>query len=87
MMCVPVLFSFDARNHRCSRQDAVETLFGGRTVLLIAHRLSTVQHADKIIVLENGAVTQIGTHAGLSAERGLYRELVDLQTRTPVSPR
>ena len=78
--------SLDSKSERLV-QDAIEALFGGRTVLLIAHRLSTVQHADKIIVLENGAVAQIGTHGDLSAKSGLYRELVDLQVRPPPAPR
>ena len=67
--------ALDSKSERLV-QDAVEALFGSRTVLLIAHRLSTVARADKIIVLENGAVSQIGTHSDLSAKRGLYRELI-----------
>jgi ABC-type multidrug transport system fused ATPase/permease subunit len=78
--------SLDSKSERLV-QDAIEALFGSRTVLLIAHRLSTVARADKIIVLENGAVTQIGTHSDLSAKSGLYREWVDLQAHTPAAPR
>jgi subfamily B ATP-binding cassette protein MsbA len=61
-------------------QDAIDALLGGhRTVFVIAHRLSTIRRADKIVVLENGTVSQVGTHAELLDRGGLYRELVDLQ--------
>jgi subfamily B ATP-binding cassette protein MsbA len=70
--------SLDSKSERLV-QDAIEALFGDRTVLLVAHRLSTVARADKIIVLENGCVTQLGTHADLMGQGGLYRELVGLQ--------
>ncbi len=78
--------SLDPKSERFV-QDAIESLFGGRAVLLIAHRLSSIRRADKIIVLENGAVSQIGTHGDLIAKGGLYRELVDLQAQTPAPPR
>jgi subfamily B ATP-binding cassette protein MsbA len=62
-------------------QDAIDALLGGhRTVFVIAHRLSTIRRADKIVVLENGTVSQIGTHAELIRAGGLYRELIELQT-------
>jgi subfamily B ATP-binding cassette protein MsbA len=62
-------------------QDAIDALLGGhRTVFVIAHRLSTIRRADKIVVLENGTVSQIGTHAELLRAGGLYRELIELQT-------
>jgi subfamily B ATP-binding cassette protein MsbA len=67
-------------------QDAIDALLGGhRTVFVIAHRLSTIRRADKIVVLENGTISQIGTHAELLRAGGLYRELVELQT-TPRVP-
>ena len=50
-----------------------------RTVLVIAHRLSTVQHADRIVVLEQGRVVASGTHRELLDQEGLYRRLYDLQ--------
>ena len=60
-------------------QAALERLMRNRTVLVIAHRLSTVQHADRIIVLEGGRVAASGTHAELLDQDGLYRRLYRLQ--------
>jgi ATP-binding cassette, subfamily B, bacterial MsbA len=62
-------------------QAALEQLMRDRTVLVIAHRLSTVQHADRILVFDGGRIVQHGTHAGLMAEGGPYRRLHDLQFR------
>jgi ABC-type multidrug transport system fused ATPase/permease subunit len=62
-------------------QEAIDALLGGnRTVFVIAHRLSTIRRADRILVLENGRITQQGTHQELIRSGGLYAELVDLQT-------
>jgi len=60
-------------------QEALERLMLDRTVLVIAHRLSTVQHADRIVVLERGRVVASGTHRELLDQEGLYRRLYDLQ--------
>ena len=74
--------SLDARSERYV-QEAMESLLTGRTVFVIAHRLSTVRHADKIVVLEEGSVAAVGTHEELMERSDLYRELVSLQTGTP----
>ncbi len=60
-------------------QEALERLMQGRTSLVIAHRLATVKHADRIVVMERGAIVEIGTHARLVAKEGLYARLADLQ--------
>jgi subfamily B ATP-binding cassette protein MsbA len=61
-------------------QEALQRLMAGRTTLIIAHRLSTVEHADRIVVLEQGRVIESGTHAELLAQGGLYSRLSVLQT-------
>jgi subfamily B ATP-binding cassette protein MsbA len=71
--------SLDSKSERLV-QDAIDKLLPGRTVFVIAHRLSTVRAAHKIVVLERGRVSQLGNHDELIAEGGLYRELVELQT-------
>ena len=60
-------------------QSALHNLMSGRTVFVIAHRLSTVRRADRIVVLENGAIAEIGTHDCLMTREGIYRRLYDLQ--------
>jgi subfamily B ATP-binding cassette protein MsbA len=60
-------------------QSALQNLMSGRTVFVIAHRLSTVRHADRIIVLENGRITDSGTHEELLSRLGTYRKLYELQ--------
>jgi subfamily B ATP-binding cassette protein MsbA len=60
-------------------QSALQNLMSGRTVFVIAHRLSTVRRADRILVLENGMITDEGTHERLMTHTGTYRRLYDLQ--------
>ena len=60
-------------------QDALEKLMKGRTSIVIAHRLSTIRNADKILVLDKGEVSQVGNHAELMEQAGIYSELVKLQ--------
>lgn len=69
-------------------QQALERLMVGRTTLIIAHRLSTVRNADKIVVLEGNTIVQMGTHRELIAQEGLYRHLnlVQLQMEPLAMP-
>ncbi len=60
-------------------QDALRTLMVGKTTLVIAHRLSTVQHADEVLVMRDGYIAQRGKHDELMDEPGLYRTLVEHQ--------
>lgn len=60
-------------------QQATDTLMEGRTSLVVAHRLSTIQHADKILVMHKGQIRQQGSHEELLVQEGLYRKLYELQ--------
>ena len=70
--------ALDAESEHLVRE-ALERLMKGRTTLVIAHRLSTVKTADRVVVLEAGAIVQSGTHADLVGTEGLYRRLVERQ--------
>jgi ATP-binding cassette, subfamily B, bacterial len=70
--------ALDAESERLV-QGALEAAMVGRTTLVIAHRLATVQSADRIIVMEHGRVVESGTHAALVAQGGLYASLAALQ--------
>ena len=62
-------------------QEAIDRLLANRTVFVIAHRLSTVVHADQILVLDRGEIVERGTHAELLAQRGVYHRLHAAQLR------
>jgi ATP-binding cassette subfamily B protein len=70
--------ALDAESERAV-QDALETLMEGRTTLVIAHRLATVQSAERIVVMEQGRIVASGTHADLVRHGGLYARLAALQ--------
>jgi ATP-binding cassette subfamily B protein len=70
--------ALDAESERMV-QAALESAMRGRTTLVIAHRLATVQRADRIVVMEAGQIVETGTHAQLSASGGLYARLAALQ--------
>lgn len=61
-------------------QEAISELVSGKTVLVIAHRMRTIEAADQIVVLDKGVVAESGSHDTLMQNNGLYRKLVDLQT-------
>lgn len=63
-------------------QEALNTLLEGRTSIVIAHRLSTIRNADKIIVIEQGRITEEGTHAELLCRKGTYAKLIEMQQLT-----
>lgn len=60
-------------------QDALEKLMEGRTTIMVAHRLSTIQHADNIIVMHKGKIREMGTHQELLQQNGIYKKLYELQ--------
>ncbi|HEX4585371.1 MAG TPA: ABC transporter transmembrane domain-containing protein [Burkholderiaceae bacterium] len=70
--------SLDAESERAVQQ-ALETAMRGRTTIVIAHRLATVQRADRIFVLDHGAIVDAGSHGELVARKGLYSRLAALQ--------
>jgi len=72
--------SLDSESERLV-QDALETLMQGRTTFVIAHRLSTVRRADRIVVLDQGRIVEEGTHEQLLSNGGLYKRLHEIQFR------
>ena len=84
----PILLLDEATSHLDAEseqlvQQALANLMVGRTVIVVAHRLSTIRNADKIVVLEGGRVTGVGTHERLLAVSETYRRLVALQSVPP----
>ncbi len=63
-------------------QDALRRLMHGRTTFIVAHRLSSIKHADRIVVLEKGRIVEMGSHSQLLAGDGLYRRLYERQLET-----
>ncbi len=68
-------------------QSALHNLMQGRTVFVIAHRLSTIRRADRIVVIENGAIADIGSHDNLMTRLGTYRRLYELQFANMEAPK
>ncbi len=70
--------SLDANNERAIVEN-LSRFYKGRTVVIVAHRLSTVRHADNIVVIDGGHVAETGTHEQLTGKRGMYYQLVKNQ--------
>ena len=68
-------------------QSALQNLMSGRTVFVIAHRLSTVRRADRIVVLENGTISDMGAHEELMQKLGTYRRLYEVQFAEAEAPK
>jgi subfamily B ATP-binding cassette protein MsbA len=80
----PILILDEATSHLDSElellvQRALQNLMADRTVIVIAHRLSTVRRADRIVVLERGRIIETGTHNELADRGGLYQRLHEMQ--------
>jgi ATP-binding cassette subfamily B protein len=60
-------------------KEALDRLMTGRTTMVIAHRLSTVRDADRVLVMDGGKIAQSGTHDSLMAQEGIYKKLVERQ--------
>jgi ATP-binding cassette subfamily B protein len=70
--------ALDANNEKAIMEN-LEQIFEGKTVIIVAHRLSTVKNADQIIVIEQGQVVETGNHEELTARKGAYYNLVKNQ--------
>src|SRR5436853_5683580 len=76
--------SLDTHSERLV-QRALSNLMQGRTTIVIAHRLTTIHRADKIVVLDRGQIVDVGTHQELMSRGGIYRDLYDLQFSEAIS--
>ena len=72
--------SVDPENEHLIQQ-AISALTHGKTIIVIAHRLATIENADEILVMDEGRITQNGTHAQLMQEEGLYRRFIDIREK------
>lgn len=61
---------------------ALKNLLKGKTVIIIAHKLSTVKNADQIVVLKDGAISQIGTHSELTSKEGIYKDFIEIRKQS-----
>ena len=79
--------ALDAKNERAIVEN-LDTFYQGRTVVVVAHRLSTVKNADQIVVLDSGKVVETGNHASLIEKQGTYYNLVknQLERKHSVNP-
>jgi subfamily B ATP-binding cassette protein MsbA len=76
--------SLDTESERLV-QEALQRLMEGRTTFVVAHRLSTIQRADRILVLDKGQLVEEGTHAQLMARNGLYHYLYTLRLNETIA--
>lgn len=76
--------SLDTESERLV-QDALDRLMKGRTTFVVAHRLSTIQRADRILVLDKGKLVEEGTHAQLMERTGLYHYLYTIRLNESVA--
>jgi ATP-binding cassette subfamily B protein len=76
-----VTANVDVENER-QIQIALQELLKDRTIIMIAHKLSTLKHVDQILVIEDGRISQKGTHRELTSQDGLYKRLWGIQYQT-----